>query len=402
MKYLLLRLKRFCGFLVGIVFLVSGILKLLDPVGAGLVMDEYFSFLHVGFLGFASRFSGVVFALAEALLGTALMAGVWRRYVGVAALVFQGFFTLLTLLLLIFNPDMDCGCFGEAVHLTHLQTFVKNIVLMLLLAGYFWPVKMLGQPKPRKYVSFSIVAVSLVLLTVYSLIYIPLVDFTDFKPSATLQAGYTGTADADRYEAEFVYVKDGVEEVFSLGHLPDSTWTFVRTETRERFSSDDDPVLSIMDSRGIYHDELAAEGKVIVVSVYDVDRRTSAWLATSRFIDRLSHSGYTPLLLVSSSSEEIDEALASLPDGVRPILESCLYFSDYKTLVTMNRSNGGATYFDDGLLIRKWAAASYPDTAALEQMRDSDDTEILIGQSTRGSLTFQSFLLYVFAVLLLL
>lgn len=402
MKYLLLRLKRFCGFLVGIVFLISGILKLLDPVGSGLVMDEYFSFLHIGFMGFAAKPLGVMFALIEALIGTALMTGVWRKISGIIALAFQGFFTLVTVLLVIFNPEMDCGCFGEAVHLTHWQTFSKNLILLALLSAYYFPTKMLGQPKPRKYVSFSIVAVSLVLLTGYSLRYIPLVDFTDFKPSAILQAANTGTADADRFESVFVYEKDGEEETFSLGHLPDSTWTFVRTETRERFYADDDLVLSIMDDDGIYHDEYAAEGKVVVISVYDVDRRPAAWVETASFIDVLAHSGFTPFLLVSSSYEDVRERLEGLPDGVLPILESCMYYSDYKTLVTMNRSNGGATYFDDGLLIRKWAASAYPDESVLKDIYDSANTEILIGQSTRGSLTFQSFLLYVFAVLLLL
>ena len=54
MRYLLLRLKRFCGYIVGFVFFVSGFLKLMDPVGAGLVVDEYYSFMHIGFLTFSS------------------------------------------------------------------------------------------------------------------------------------------------------------------------------------------------------------------------------------------------------------------------------------------------------------------------------------------------------------
>ena len=112
MKYLLLRLKRFCGFITGFVFFIGGILKLMDPVGAGLVMGEYLDFMHLKFLGFASKPLGIAFALAETIIGTALITGVWRKAAGIAALAFQGFFTLLTLALVIFNPQMDCGCFG--------------------------------------------------------------------------------------------------------------------------------------------------------------------------------------------------------------------------------------------------------------------------------------------------
>ena len=64
MKYLVRKMRRFCGFIAGFIFYISGILKLIDPVGAGLVMDEYYSFLHLGFLGFSAKFMGTAFAFA--------------------------------------------------------------------------------------------------------------------------------------------------------------------------------------------------------------------------------------------------------------------------------------------------------------------------------------------------
>ena len=79
-----------------------------------------------------------------------------------------------------------------------------------------------------------------------------------------------------------------------------------------------------------------------------------------------------------------------------------LYFSDYKTLVTMNRSNGGATYFSDGYLVRKWSVHGRPDQEELHEIYHGDDTETIIGSDAIGSLAFQGFILYVFAVMLLL
>ena len=75
----------------------------MDPVGAGLVMKEYFAFLHMGFLSGAGIAFGVIFALAEAVIGAALITGVWKKQVALAAIVLQGFFTLLTLALVIFK-----------------------------------------------------------------------------------------------------------------------------------------------------------------------------------------------------------------------------------------------------------------------------------------------------------
>jgi hypothetical protein len=79
-----------------------------------------------------------------------------------------------------------------------------------------------------------------------------------------------------------------------------------------------------------------------------------------------------------------------------------MYISDHKTLKAMNRSNGGATYFSDGHLIRKWSHRSLPDLDSLNEVYDEDETETFIYHDTKGSLGFQGFLLYVFAVMLLL
>jgi len=401
MAYILLRMKRFCGFITGFVFFLSGIVKLLDPVGAGLVMDSYFDFLHIGFMGPTSKFFGVMFALAETVIGTGLITGVWRKPMGLAALILQGFFTVLTLFLVIFNPEMDCGCFGEAIHLTHMQTFLKNIVLCILLATYYFPSSMLGRNRKRKYASFGLVTVSVIAFTVYSLLYIPLIDFTAFKPAAVLAAGEN--AEADLYEAVFIYEKDGVKESFTLGHLPDSTWTFVSTETVLKEGHEDSSVnLSIRDAYGDYHDDMAAEGKVLAVSVYDIDMKNGRWAQTARFLENAEKAGFRPLLLVSSTAEQFAEMTAGLQPQTATVLDRLVHYSDYKTLITMNRSNGGATFFCDGYLIRKYARRALPDMGELSTLFQSDETEELISRSTSGDLTFQGFLLYVFAVMLLL
>ena len=395
MRYLFLRLKRFFGFITGFVFFIGGILKLMDPVGAGLVMGEYLDFLHLKFIGFAAKPLGVVFAFAETVIGTALITGVWRKVVGIAALAFQTFFTLLTLALVIFNPEMDCGCFGEAVHLTHWETFLKNIVLMAFLCAYFFPVKMLGVPQKGKFVSFGIVTVSVLAFTVYSWIYIPLMDFTDYKPAATLKAGqvYSDEED-DAYEAMFVYEKDGVEETFCLDNLPDSTWTFVRAETAGKEVSGNEGLidLSFYDADGEYHDHMAAEGKTMVVSVYDPEISGKKWNEITDFILNAEEAGFNAILLVAGTPEQTAHL-----DFIGNV-----FFADYKTLIAMNRSNGGATYFSDGYLVRKWALRALPDLDRLVEIYSDDVTETIIYHDTKGSLGFQGFLLYVFAVMLLL
>ena len=386
--------RRFCAFVLGAVFLISGILKLMDPVGSEFIMKSYFSFLHIGFMDFSAKFFGVAFALTEAVLGAALMSGVWRMVVGIAVVALTTFFTLLTLVLLIFNPVMDCGCFGEAMHLTHLQTFVKNVILCALCCGAFIPMRELDRPVKVKYVSFALTACSLVALLIYSLVVLPLKDYTAFHPGAMLQAA-ADEQYKDFSEPEFIYEKDGVTQAFSLDALPDSSWNFVDSRIRQDdFAAG--TVLTLTDDAGEYCDSLATKGNVLVVSAY---RKLSAGRVEGieSLVADARAVGLTPIVLVPS-----DDVLAAASEKHAALEDGLVYYSDYKTLATLNRSNGGATWISDGQIVRKWSYTLRPSREKLSTALAEDPTALALETQSKGSLALQSFLLYIFAVLLLL
>ena len=403
------RARRFCAFLVGVVFFLSGVLKLMDPVGSGLIVGEYYKFLHLGFLDFSSKFAGTALAFIETMSGVALITGVWRRVTAFIVSCFLAFFTLLTLALLIFNPVMDCGCFGEAIHLTHLQSFLKNVVLCVLTFAAFWPFKSFGRNKRRKYVAFSLVSVAVVALMLYSLLYIPLVDFTEFKPGVRLAASDTHhRQDTDEiYEAVFVYEKGGVQERFTLDALPDSTWTYVSTETVTKARNHDDytPALSFTDSYGQYQDNLAARGNVLCVTIYQPDRiAPEKWTRLARFAEDAKRVGFRPVVLVSWTPEMMQDLYSGpgMNEDIMLHLYDTIYYADYKAIISLNRSNGGITWFNRGYLVKKWSYNAIPDYQVLEELASGDSTETLLMSDTAGNLTFQGFLLYSFAVMLLL
>ena len=386
--------RRFCAFVLGAVFLISGILKFMDPVGSEFIMKSYFNFLHIGFMDFSAKFFGVAFALTEAVLGAALMSGVWRKVVGKAVVALTTFFTLLTLVLLIFNPVMDCGCFGEAIHLTHLQTFVKNVILCALCCGAFIPMRELDRPVKVKYVSFALTACSLVALLIYSLVALPLKDYTAFHPGAMLQAA-ADEQYKDFSEPEFIYEKDGVTQAFSLDALPDSSWNFVDSRIRQDdFAAG--TVLTLTDDAGEYCDSLATKGNVLVVSAY---RKLSAGRieGIESLVADARAAGVTPIVLVPS-----DDVLAAASEKHAALEDGLVYYSDYKTLATLNRSNGGATWISDGQIVRKWSYTLRPSSEKLSAALAEDPTALALETQSKGSLALQSFLLYIFAVLLLL
>ena len=350
-------IRRVSAIIIGFVFFLAGVIKLMDPVGSALVVEEYLKFLHLGFLSGLSALIGVGMALLETLLGAALITGVWRKVTAIATGVMLGGFTILTLVLYICNPKMDCGCFGEALHLTHLQSLIKNVILLALWALAFLPFSKIDRTRKVKYVSFPIAAISVCLFLLYSLLSIPLVDFTPFKPGAELM-------------------------------LP---------EDIDDPTDDSTPTLSLSDAAGDYVDSLLVSGTLMTVSIYDPDQlKARQWDKIERFVQETGELGYTPMVLMAATPETVESTVSS------PQVLASTFFADRKKLLTLNRSNGGATFLDDGLIVTKWSRRQLPDRQTLEELAETDVTESLLSEDNSHRVKFQAFLLYVFAVMLLL
>ena len=382
------RLRRLCAILIGLVFLASGLLKLLDPVGTGLIVSEYFKFFHLGFLQGTAKALGMVLSLVEATTGAALISGVFRKTTAVITSVLVVFFTIVTLILWIANPEMDCGCFGEAIHLSHGQTLLKNVVLLALAAAAFLPFQNFGVPRKGKYVAFFLAIPSLVFALCHNARHLPMIDFTEFAPGTELFASLDNDyQEMDGKVPTFIYERNGQRGSFTLDALPDSTWTFVGVDTLSRsglYKNASKPVLSFRDADGEYQDELAVLGKVMVFSVYDPEDADWDRIRTQAAEARIC--GATPLI-ISVPGEDTPEDV---------------YLADYKPLITLNRANGGATYFNDGELISNWSPRDVPEAEALRSLLDrepvSASTDFIVGRRIRA----QGFALYLLALLLLL
>ena len=382
------RLRRFCAILIGLVFLVSGLLTLLDPVGTGLIVSEYFKFFHLNFLQGAAKGLCMVLSLVESVTGAALISGVYRRLTAAVTAVLVVFFTIITVILWLANPDMDCGCFGEAIHLTHGQTLLKNLILLVLAVIAFVPFQNFGVPRKGKKVAFVLAALSLLFALWFNARHLPMIDFTEFAPGAELFASLDNDYEAmDGKVPTFIYERDGQRGSFTLDNLPDSTWTFVAVDTLTRsgmYKTASKPVLSFRDADGEYQDELAVLGKVVVFSVYAPAK--ADWGRIRRQTAEVRACGATPLILTIPGE--------TVPEDV--------YYADYKPLITLNRANGGATYFNDGELIAKWSPRDVPGGENLRNWLDRESVAASIDFITGRRIRAQGFTVYLLALLLLL
>lgn len=387
--------KRICAILVGSVLFISGALKLMDPLGTSLLVEEYFKFFHLSFLSFSSTVVGVALALLESVLGAALITGVWPKVAAIASACLLGFFTIITAILWIAGAAFDCGCFGEALHLEHWQSFVKNVVLLALWAGAFLPLGKTIEPMKIKYVSFAIAGVSVALFCLYSLLSIPMIDFTSLKPGTEL-SGAKDESFGDITAA--VYQKDGREGAFTPDCPPDSSWTFVRYQRYDQgLVSGEAPTLPLCfsDASGEYADSLAVKGKVLIISSWKPSALSARRTATLEALAKnAEEAGCSVLFLVAGNPETVEIS--------SPTLAFCTYFADRKDLMTLNRSNGGVTLVSDGLITAKWSAGAVPDAEEIASIAGRDPVEYMLRRSNKGKVRFQGILLYTFAVMLLL
>ena len=95
-----------------------------------------------------------------------------------------------------------------------------------------------------------------------------------------------------------------------------------------------------------------------------------------------------------------------LPEGLETshkiTLGASAYSVDYKTLISLNRSNGGATYFNDGNLIEKWGRRNLPSDSDLAKLMKKDSTDAMLSASSKGRLSMQAFFLYTLAIMFLI
>ena len=387
------KLRRLFARIIGLVFFVSGSLKLIDPVGTELIVSEYVKFLHIGFLQPAAYVLGAALSLLEGFVGLALITGVFRKAAAYTAGAMIVFFTIVTALLLVYKPDMDCGCFGKAFTLTHFQSFAKNVVLLLMGLVAFVPFRDYGRPAPRKYVACFFACAGLVAAFVYSALYLPLHDHTAFKPGAIVVDAEEAAANAPA--PRFVFEKDGKERTFDADALPDSTWTLVDIlQPLPHLRRTEAPILEFRDTDGAYRQERAREGAVMIFSAYRPESLGEDWWqATAIQLEVLAHHGIRPLILIAGMPERLP-----IPETLLPYV----YTADFKTVVTLNRSNGGQTYLHDASVIKKWPQRNPPDEMALALLMSEDPLDASVSASTSGRLRIQAFYLYELIWLLLL
>jgi len=362
----------FFRIVTGAVFIFSGFVKGIDLQGSAIKFDDYFVAFGMDFLIPVSLPLAIFLVSTEFIIGISLLFG-FRTYWGTwGVLIFMSAFTPLTLILALFNPVSDCGCFGDAIVLTNWQTFWKNFVLMIMVLVIFYNRKKFKPVYPAK-TEWSILVVILVLFTGFSLYnyrHLPMIDFRPYNTGTNIPEKMYIPADApvDEYETNLIYEKDGIRKEFDLENYPwqDSTWSFVEQKSiliKEGYIPPiHDFTIFTPDGNGITDLVLSDEAYSFILVSADLAKADKKALQK---LDTLSwycnQTGINFYSLSSSIYSEIEQIKTSQQ------LSLNFYITDETTLKTIIRSNPGLLLLKEGVILAKWHYNDLPEIEELSQ-----------------------------------
>ncbi len=350
-------------FALAVVFLFSGFVKAIDPMGTVIKLTDYAEAFGVAIHPALLYLGTWVLILLEYIMGVALFFGFYRRFYLSLMTVFLAVMTPLTLVLALTNPVSDCGCFGDAVVLTNWQTFGKNMVLLLMVIAVLSCHKRVKRliSEHIQWLAFVYAGASIVVFTQYNTRHLPSWDFRPYSIGTNIIDGMTIPEDApqDEYETLFVLEKGGEQRTFTFDNYPDSSWTFVRRESRLVSQGYVPPItdfyLTSLDGEDVTLDVLEHPGYTFLLVARNLKRTNEGMLDIINDLHDYARVGGHPFYMVTSSDAETIGRWNEHTGAAYPYLNA-----DETLLKTMLRTNLGLIVLKDATIIGKWSGADLP------------------------------------------
>jgi uncharacterized membrane protein YphA (DoxX/SURF4 family) len=355
-------LKIISRIIIGLLFIFSGVVKAIDPLGSAYKFHDYFQAFHIGFLNSLSIILAILMCTAEFISGFSVLTGLRQRTGILGALILMIIFTPLTFILALTNPVSDCGCFGDAIHLTNWQTFGKNVILIGLAFVLFAGRKEVKQlfNTITEWIIISGVIVLFIVFSLANLKYLPVIDFLPYKTGVKIadKMVVPDGVPVDTYNTTFVYEKGGIKKEFSISNYPanDTLWKFVEQKSVLLKKGYQPPIhdFSIASLNGVdvTNDVLSHSGYSVLMITKKLAEAKSNRLEEGYKLGKYCHEkGIDFYILTASGTDEAK----SINNGLG------FYSVDETTLKTIVRSNPGYILLKDGIIIGKWSWANLPD-----------------------------------------
>jgi uncharacterized membrane protein YphA (DoxX/SURF4 family) len=350
-------LANVCRLVVGAVFVFSGLIKLNDPVGTQIKLEEYFEVFAQDWPWSAPFWEALVplalgfsifLCVLEVVLGVALLVRYRLRLTTWILLVTIVFFGFLTFYSAYFNKVTDCGCFGEAIKLKPWTSFGKDVALGLLIL-----VLLASRDALKSARTGWVVALATVLcvgIGVYAVRHLPVVDLLPYRVGDSIPRNLKPSE-----PLRFKYVMTRGNQTLEFEQYPtDTTLKF-----KEMVLLNESAKPKITDYR-VWKDtvdftEESFRGSKLFLVIQDVHHANLSTLDDLKTLTySLKGSAVTPLVLTSSTAADYEEFRR------QHHLDLPYYFGDFKVLKTILRTNPGLWLLRDGVVKGKWSFRDVP------------------------------------------
>ena len=369
-KSILVNLSRI---LLALTFIFSGFVKAIDPLGSQYKIAEYLEAVQLSAYipDWAQLILSVGLSAIEFTLGVMLLLAIRRRLASKISLIMMVVMTLVTLWLTVSNPIQDCGCFGDAIHLTNTQTFIKNLILLtaaIILAC--WPLYQIRfVSKTNQWIAFYFTIVFIVTASTLSLYHLPIFDFRPYYIGQNIKKGMEipKGAKLTTYKTTFICEKNGATKEFTENDYPynDSTWVFKDTHQEILEKGYEPPIhdFSITDEK---------TGEDLTDSILTKDGYT--FLLIAPVLERADDSNFGEIDAIYEYAKENGYGFYGLTASTDKAVkhwrditgaEYPFYAMDGTTLKTIIRSNPGLVLLYKGTIINKWSHNDLPKQAEL-------------------------------------
>jgi uncharacterized membrane protein YphA (DoxX/SURF4 family) len=390
----------FSRIVIGILFIFSGYVKMVDPYGTALKFEEYFISFGMDFMAPASTVFAFLMNLAEFVLGWALLLGIQMQLTAWGALLFISFFTILTFWLAYaldivalvnrcFDKNFeifvvtDCGCFGDFIKLDNYQTFYKNIVFLLFTIIIFSQRK---KHKPQKWYYITqwfpmlLVAGFSFFVQIYCYRHEPWHDFRPWKIGNFI-AGET-YSQAPEVDYVFQYksnTTDSIKEITmdELSLIAEDSVQNADLENNYTYHDRVEKIIklginapladfTVMDmnhKNDIKNSIITSPDYTFIIFIHDVTKVTPEKFATVNNLIRELESSNLNYVVITGSLQQETELFNKENNAA-----IYFYFSDITPLKTAIRNNPGVILLKEGYVIDKW---SFRDIPSLETIKSS-------------------------------
>jgi len=374
-------LLGFCRIFTGLLFIFSGFIKANDPTGFGYKLQEYFEVFHLTVFNEYATAIAVVICGFEILLGALLLLGLYGNTVAWGLLLLILFFTFLTFYSAFFEVVTSCGCFGDAIPLTPWQSFSKDLVLLALILVIFFNRKQLRsiiKGSGNQFVVTMITAVISLGIGIYTVNYLPFIDFLPYKvgnnlPSLmVLPEGKQG----DLFEQIYTMKNKKTGETKKVNDKTymadklweDESWEIIGEPESKLVKKGYDipiPDLLITDADGADHTQEIIANPYYNLIIVAKDLSTANIDAIQKINQSAiqltkDYNGLRVVLLTASASKDAQY----LSDKMQLIAE--IFYADLVPLKSMVRANPGVLLLKGGNVIGKWHYNNFPDAKSIE------------------------------------